>query len=107
MRITETDDKKRVHVPFVENGFIEIMLPSMPSSGFLWEISNYKKSMMQLESMDFIADSDAIGCGGITVAKFRMIHRGKSDVVMIYRRPWLTETHKIFTVTIDLEKEII
>lgn len=67
---------------------VEISLPGNPTTGYSWEAGSFDRKCVKLAGTKFKRDSNLIGAGGVFDFKFRMLARGQSKILIVYRRPW-------------------
>lgn len=90
--VTHAADELTVNVQANENQF-QIILPSNPSTGYQWVLSQYDKDLLTLISSNYTANkTNLIGSGGIMSFKFKLINGVKrpSNTLLSfqYSRPW-------------------
>jgi C1A family cysteine protease len=70
---------------------LEIKLPSIPSSGYGWYVTNSDKGIItQVGDWEFIPDNnlDAVGSSGTQISRFAGVSKGTTEIEMVYKRPW-------------------
>ncbi len=104
MKLTENDTGKTVEIAIGDE--LEIILPANPTTGYDWEVSSIDSSILQSNKADFVANTPAIGAGGLEVIKFQAIATGKSELKLIFHRPFEQNTPplKNFAVTVIIKK---
>jgi len=86
MRLNENDSNKTVEIHTDDE--LDVMLPTKPTTGYVWEITFFDAGVLKLDKVNFIASDKAIGAGGIEIIKFHAIATGKSNVKVIFHRPF-------------------
>lgn len=86
-----------------KGGKIEIALKGNPTTGYTWNITEYDKKVLKLESSTFVRDSDLTGAGGTETFKFLVIGKGKTDLIIQYNRVWEKDVKpiEVFTLSIN------
>lgn len=107
MRLNENDSNKTVEI--VVGDKVEIILPANPTTGYVWEVSSIDSSILQPNKADFIANDPAIGAGGLEIIKFHALAVGKSELKLIFHRPFEQDTPplKTFDVTVIIKNKAI
>ncbi|WP_347251285.1 protease inhibitor I42 family protein [Legionella sp.] len=86
----------------------QITLPSNPTTGYQWTVTQYDKFFLQLISSQYIApQSNLIGAGGQMSFTFELVE-GKSypattAINLKYARPWEPENGTAKTVTVNFQ----
>jgi len=100
---TYTDPAQTINVS-VNQEFI-IALGSNPTTGFTWHRS-HDTTMLELIEKTYEPSEEAeqglIGAGGIEYFRFKVLKAGKTEITMVYKRPWEEEIidQKVFIVNI-------
>lgn len=69
-----------------------IQLEGNPSTGFTWEVAEVDASVLgQVGDIEFEADSELLGAGGIQRLRFEPSGSGETVLELVYHRPWETE----------------
>lgn len=104
MRLSESDSGKTVEVGVGDE--LEIVLPGTPTTGYVWEASSPDSNVLKLGKADFITDNKAVGSGGMEVIRFHALAAGKSEVKLIFHRPFEHNVppSKTFEVTVIIKK---
>ena len=79
-----------------------LQLPGNPATGYDWEVSIGHPSVLEQSGMPkFTPSSSALGASGTYNFSFHAKTAGKTDLTLVYRRPWETGTAplKTFKVT--------
>ncbi len=86
---------------------LEISLAGNPTTGFIWEAKGVNsKVIKKIGGPDFYGDYDlkAVGVGGRIVLRFTAVAAGRTELKLIYRRPWETAAPiKIFKAAVAVE----
>jgi len=100
---TYTDPEQTINIG-VNQEFI-IALGSNPTTGFTWHRS-HDATMLEFIEKTYKPSEEAeqglIGAGGTEYFRFKALKAGKTEITMVYKRPWEEETidQKVFTVNI-------
>jgi len=82
---------------------VVVSLDETPTSGYRWEVAGSDPAVLQLTDDEFIPAADAaLGGGGKRVLQFSVTGPGQSDLRLICRRSWESETDAVdaFTATV-------
>lgn len=74
-----------------------ISLKSNPTTGYRWQ-PEFNSEFLELLSSEFTPDSTLIGAPGVETFEFRALKQGKTEITVMYKRPWEKE---------HLDKQII
>ncbi|OGV29733.1 MAG: hypothetical protein A3E88_04090 [Legionellales bacterium RIFCSPHIGHO2_12_FULL_35_11] len=92
----------------VNNPEFTIYLPSNPTTGFLWTVSDYDKSLFEFVNNQYISSKIGIpGAGGNTLFTFKLIkltnYPSNAVIKFKHSRSWEpdTATYKAVTVHIN------
>jgi inhibitor of cysteine peptidase len=85
-----------------------IGLGSNPTTGYRWELT-YDDRMLELVESKYQMGEEAqegvAGAGGVELFRFKALERGRTEIAMVYRRPWEEpspqDITKEFTVNIE------
>lgn len=104
MKLSESDSGKTSEISVGDE--LEIVLPGNPTTGYVWEVSWHDANILKLVDAKFYADLKAIGAGGTEIVKFCAIAEGKSEVKLIFHRPFEHNVQplKTFTATIIIRR---
>ncbi|MFC1902551.1 protease inhibitor I42 family protein [Chloroflexota bacterium] len=100
---TYTDPGQAISIGVGEE-FI-IALGSNPTTGYSWQAS-HDETMVKLLSSDCemgeAAKEGAVGAGGTELFQFKALKAGKTEITLVYKRPWEKDTidQKVFRVNI-------
>ncbi len=100
---TYTDSGRAISIG-VNQEFI-IALGSNPTTGYGWQES-YDEAVLELVEKTYKAGEQAeqgvVGAGGVEFFRFKALTAGKTEITLVYKRPWEEKTvdQKVFTVTI-------
>ncbi len=93
-----------------KNKLLTISLESNPSTGYRWEILKMdKKILRQMGKTKFVSRGtglNRIGAPATQIMRFSGIAKGKTPLILVYRRPWETtdiESAKTFSVDVQAE----
>jgi predicted secreted protein len=103
MRLNETDSGKTVEIGVGDE--LEVVLPGAPTTGYIWEVSSPDPNVLKPGKADFITGNKAVGSGGMEVIRFHAIAAGKSEVKLIFHRPFEHNIppSKTFEVTVIIK----
>lgn len=104
MKLSENDAGKTVEMSVGDE--LEIAVPGNPTTGYVWEVSSHDANVLKLTNAGFYADNMAIGAGGVEIIKFHAIAEGKSELKLIFHRPFEHNMPplKTFEATISIRK---
>lgn len=104
MKLTENDSGKTVEMWVGDE--VEIILPANPTTGYLWEVSSPDTDILKLDKESFVADTPAIGAEGLETLKFHALATGKSELKLIFHRPFEQNTPPLetFAITAIIKK---
>lgn len=100
---TYTDSGQAISIG-VNQEFI-IALGSNPTTGYGWQES-YDEAVLELVEKTYKpgeqAEQGVVGAGGVEFFRFKALKTGKTEIALVYKRPWEEKTvdQKVFTVTI-------
>jgi len=103
---TYTDSGQAISIG-INQEFV-IALGSNPTTGYSWQAS-YDETMLELVGGESTyeagkeAKQGTVGAGGIEYFRFKTLEAGKTEITMVYKRPWEEEIieQKVFTVNIE------
>jgi inhibitor of cysteine peptidase len=103
MKLNENDSGKTVEIHIGDE--LEVILPGKPTTGYVWEVSSLDSHVMRLDKVDFAANNNAIGAGGMEIIKFHAIAAGTSHLKLIFHRPFEQNMPplKTFEVTVIIK----
>lgn len=65
-----------------------LSLDSNPTTGYVWE-ATFDSAFLELKKKDFKAsDAKSMGAGGTEIFTFVPIKAGKTEIIMVHKRPW-------------------
>lgn len=85
----------------------EIRVPANPTTGFGWELgSSLDDSVVRKVSTTYqSSESGKVGASGTSIWKFTAVGEGRTNVVLLYRRPWEPEVAPakiaVYSVVVD------
>lgn len=100
---TYTDPGQTINIG-VNQEFV-IALGSNPTTGYMWQES-YDQSMLELVEKTYKpgeeAKQGAVGAGGVEYFRFQALKTGRTEITLVYKRPWEEEIldQKVFTINI-------
>ena len=80
-----------------------IMLGSNPTTGYVWE-ATFDSDLLKLKKKDFLAsDAVSVGSGGKEIFTFLPLKTGKTEILMIRKRPWESTSieERVFPILIE------
>ena len=101
---TYTDSGQPISIG-VNQEFV-IALGSNPTTGYSWQESHDETTLELIEKTykpGEEAEQGAVGAGGVDYFRFKALKTGKTEITMVYKRPWEKESaeQKVFTVNIE------
>lgn len=89
----------------VNQSHFVITLPSNPSTGYQWKVTQFDNSFLTLVSSNYVAPrANFIGGEGQMLFTFRLIpgkpYPDTTKIFLSYQRPWKPQTATLKTVTI-------
>ncbi len=100
---TYTDSGQTIDIG-VNQEFI-IALGSNPTTGHMWQAS-YDETMLELVENTYepgeYVQQVVVGAGGTELFRFKALQVGKTEITLVYKRPWEEEVldQKVFTINI-------
>ena len=100
---TYTDSAQTINIS--TNQTFIIALESNPTTGYSWQASYYE-SILELVGKSYEtnekANQSVVGAGGVEYFQFKALKAGKTEITLVYKRPWEEESlyQKVFTVII-------
>ena len=80
-----------------------IALGSNPTTGYMWQVS-HDETMLELVEKTYKRTGEPVGGGGVEYFRFKTLKTGKTEITLVYKRPWEEPTPqdvtKAFTVNI-------
>lgn len=87
--ISDSTEVEKIEVRVGET--FEIALGSVPGTGYSWQLRKpIDPKMLDLVSQQFVSGKDEEGLPGKDVFTFKAKKSGKTEVLLWYIRPWLT-----------------
>ena len=102
---TYTDPGQAIEIG-VNQEFV-IALGSNPTTGYGWQES-YDNTILELVEKTYKPGEEAkegvVGAGGVEYFRFKALKKGKTEITLVYKRPWEEPTPqdvtKVFTISI-------
>ncbi len=87
-KLTMSDNGKAINVR--TGGQIVVELEGNPSTGYTWESINLDTRMVQQvgESNFKSSNPGLVGAGGTLTMTFKTLKAGKTNLTLVYHRPW-------------------
>ncbi len=100
---THTDSGQAISIG-VNQEFV-IALGSNPTTGYRWQESHDENMLKLMESKYELgkeAKPGVVGAGGVEYFRFKALLVGKTEITLVYKRPWEAESldQKVFIVNI-------
>lgn len=71
---------------------LAVRLRANPSTGYLWQVVQVDEQILRpVGSTAYEPDSDLLGAPGTVTLRFQPVAAGKTDLALIYHRPWEKE----------------
>ena len=65
-----------------------LSLESNPTTGYVWE-ATFDRAFLELKKKEFKeSDGESVGSGGIETLTFVPIKEGRTEIIMVHKRPW-------------------
>ena len=107
VQLTDSDSGKTVKVAVGKS--LTIVLEGNPTTGYQWQIGKIDGASVREEGKpEYVAKkrpAGMVGVGGTFVFRFKAVKPGKSEIKLVYLRPWEKDTPpaKSFAVKIEAE----
>lgn len=102
---TYTDSGQAIDIG-VNRQFV-IALGSNPTTGYMWQESFDETSLELVEKIykqGKTSNDGMVGAGGVEYFRFKTLKAGKTDITLVYKRPWEEPTPedvtRVFTINI-------
>lgn len=92
---------------------LKVSLEANITTGYGWEIEDFKPSLLELTESIYISDSEKskspdapeiCGAGGVKTFTFRAKKIGKSSITFWYKRPWMEgKPEKALTLKVKIK----
>lgn len=81
-----------------------IALEGNPSTGYTWEVKEPpdEQVLQQVGEAEFQAESDRIGAPGVLTFRFEAVNTGRTDLRLVYHRPWEEDVEPLETFSIQV-----
>ncbi|MBF0101980.1 MAG: protease inhibitor I42 family protein [Desulfobacterales bacterium] len=105
--ITQADNGK--NYPIAQGDYLQITLPSNPTTGYAWEILSLDEAIVKRVENAYHSsctpESGMVGCGGEDVWTFQAISPGVTQLSMTYIRPFdsTIQPENNFSITVKVE----
>ena len=96
-------------VSIAKNEVLEVRLPAVPSTGYVWHLKNdkYKSILQQVGNYEYISDTPdmPVGASNTQIFKFTGISSGSADMELICKRSWESDAQAIdhYILTVNCE----
>jgi inhibitor of cysteine peptidase len=67
---------------------VELVLPGNPSTGYEWIVTEAPSNLLQVDTPEFVPESDLIGAGGEFHFRFKATEPGTAQLALVYERPF-------------------
>jgi inhibitor of cysteine peptidase len=85
---------------------LSVRLTGNPTAGYSWELAAVDTHVLSPASEPgFQASSAAIGSGGVFAFEFEAAASGRTDLRMVYRRPWEKRRRPAQTFAVNVTVE--
>jgi C1A family cysteine protease len=83
---------------------LAVRLRANPSTGYLWQIVDVDERVLQpVGPTTFEPDSSLLGAPGTATLRFRPVAAGKTNLALVYRRPWEEEVLADFSLQVTTD----
>jgi inhibitor of cysteine peptidase len=107
MTVTVKDKDKEGKVKLAKGDTLEVRLPSNRTTGFSWQIAKIDKDKLKSQGKPVYEapKKGLIGAGGTEVFRFTAEAAGKSELELIYKRPFEKDKPpaKTYKLTVEIE----
>ncbi len=106
LRLTQADDGREITVKAAES--FEVVLPEVPTSGYLWAVHEIDPDYLRLESEAYAEpspDERRVGGGREKIFTFKALKAGGTALELWLRRPWEEPEKHIKSFEIKLKIE--
>ncbi|MEW6182112.1 MAG: protease inhibitor I42 family protein [Bacillota bacterium] len=85
--MTEKDSGRTVELQ--AGNTLEVVLSGKPTTGYGWEVASGDEAVIkQVGEPEYKADTARIGSDGKTTFHFKASAPGRTELKLVYRRPW-------------------
>lgn len=99
--LTASDSGSKVSLQ--QGQSISVSLQENSTTGYIWEIVPGSELLLAEQgTSQFVADSNAIGSGGVRTFKFMAIASGNCTLKLIYHQPWMTSVAPAQTFEVSI-----
>lgn len=107
VQLTDSDDGTTVQL--ANGGTLIVALPSNPTTGYSWSVSESSGAQLQLQGEPAFVPAGSttpvLGAGGTEVFTFKAVDDGKADLKLEYRRPFEPNAapEKTFSASVEIQ----
>lgn len=104
MRLVESDSGKTVEIYVGEE--LDVILAAMPTAGYVWEIEKLDSAVLKHHKTEHLFKDKPIGAQSMETLGFQAIGVGKSELKLIFHRPFEKNTppSKTFEIIVIIKK---
>lgn len=84
--LQKTDAEKTVAMSVHQE--FEVQLASNPTTGYRWSWIAADSAILQMKKREYRSESELVGGGGNERFLFAAVSPGKTDLILVYHRPW-------------------
>jgi inhibitor of cysteine peptidase len=105
--VTVKDKDKEGKVKLARGDTLEVRLPSNRTTGFSWQVAKIEKDRLKSQGkpMYELPKKPLPGAGGVEVFRFTAEAAGKTELELIYKRPFEKDKPpaKTYKLTVEIE----
>ena len=87
------------------NKTIQVVLDANATTGYTWQIAGYDKKILKLNKSAYKVNSKLVGAGGEQFYCFDVVGKGKTQLKIIYHRPWEKDIKPAKTFSVNIAAE--
>jgi inhibitor of cysteine peptidase len=98
--VSKSENGKQIEIS--EGELIRIQLPATPGAGYAWELIEIDEQVLHQEGESQFPPADANLVGGSEYQTFllKAVSTGRTNVELVYRRPWEKDVDPLETFTL-------
>jgi predicted secreted protein len=102
IEVTEANDGSEFELKKGQS--LVITLEANPTTGYTWEVVEPvdEQVLRQVGEIEFESESDLIGASGVQIIRFGVVNAGRTNIKLVYHRPWETDVEPLKTFAIQV-----